>query len=490
MEILSLLPTHLSHEKDLLCVSSVCRHWRRTFIQHATLWSQVDLTANRNPFFVRILLQRAKGSGLDISSTHLERTDILALFSLRTQQLRTLNFVHDYWTDIQRFSEATSGPLPLLDTLNIIVNEFDHLVHMILDPPSLPLFSGAVNLKKFSLHSIALPRLNLFAFPNLTTFELSSTPRNFPASQLLNFLEASPALQTVQIRLGADIMLGDVPPERIVVLPNVETLAVTQGELGFKIAAHILSPSIRFTSLTLEQGARATMPLEVFPTPVSWNTIGPQHVPSTVEEVALRIARLINPNLLCSLSFLSPGPTALELGYTLISEYYEIGEEHSQILSQALEAVRTYPLLGSIKRLRILSRCGRQTYVVFAPHQLARIMEGTARLFKSVGRLEELILDVDDLRLFINPFFNSPEFGVTFGQDVFPPIRGLTIAEREGESLGTESVAAIIGFAKSQYTRGIPFERATFLMKFPPVGMAERLEPWVGTVHFSEEIVL
>ena len=484
VEILVLLPTHLSREKDLLCASSACRHWRRTFIQHPTLWSRVDMTTNRNPLFIRILLQRAKGSALDISSTHLERPDILALFALRTQQLRTLDFVRDCWSNIQRFSEATSGPLPLLDTLKITVNEFGPSAPRIMGPPSPPLFGGAVNLKELSLHSTGLPYLNCFAFPNLTTFELSSTPRYFPASQLLNFLEASPTLQIVQIRLSAGIALGAVSPERIVNLPNVETLSVTQSEPGFRIAAHISSPSIRFTSLVYQQGGRIRMPLEAFPTSVSWNTIGPQHMPNAVDEVTLRT---VDPILSCFLSFRSPGPTTLELGYTLAVEPYK---EHSQIFSQALEAVQTYPLLGNIKRLRIMSRHKYDPYQDLAPHQLARLVEGTAQLFKFVGRMEELILDVDDLQPFIAPFFYPPGFRVSFGPDVFPQIRGLTIAEREDKLLDAKSVAAIVGFVKSQHTRGIPFERATFLMKFPPLGMAERLEPWVATLNFSEETFL
>ena len=38
--------------------------------------------------------------------------------------------------------------------------------------------------------------------------------------------------------------------------------------------------------------------------------------------------------------------------------------------------------------------------------------------------------------------------------------------------------------------RGVPVERATFLMKPPPVQMVERLEPWAGAAHFSEEMIL
>jgi hypothetical protein len=65
----------------------------------------------------------------------------------------------------------------------------------VMAPPSLPLFPGAINLKEFRLRSIGLPCLDRFIFPNLTTLELSAIPvGGLPGSQLLNFLEASPAL--------------------------------------------------------------------------------------------------------------------------------------------------------------------------------------------------------------------------------------------------------------------------------------------------------
>jgi len=97
--------------------------------------------------------------------------------------------------------------------------------------PSFPLFSGAVNLKSFSLRSGGLPFLNRLAFPKLTTLELSVTPvdEGFPVSQPLDFLEASPALQTVRIRIETKMLLGDVP-ERVV-LPNVGILSVIQDGL-------------------------------------------------------------------------------------------------------------------------------------------------------------------------------------------------------------------------------------------------------------------
>jgi len=486
LEVLSLIPTYLSHDVDLFRATSVCRHWRRTFIQHAALWSRLNLKINKSSLFVKTLLERAKGSALDITSVRLFRTgtfDILALLSPHTRQIRSLDFDYDYWPNIQRFSEAVSGPLPLLHTLQIHVVEFDKDI-MEADPPSLPLFSGAVNLEKFILHSEGAPYLNHFAFPNLTTFELTTSPEEFPTSQLLDFLEASPTLRTVCMKIGMGTHIGYVPPERVVVLPNIDMFAVTQDDPGYGIATRISCPSARFTLLLHEQDSEDMMPQEVFSVP--WGAIGPQYMASTIDEVVLAIKTAAETTLSCSLSFSSPGPTTLELGYRMIQGYDEtplsLGEEHSQVFSQASKAVREHPHLSNIKRLRI-----RDRHDFLALDQLARIAEEAARLFKFVGPLEELILDVDDLRPFLSPFSSLPEFQDLMQPDAFPPINELAV-ERSREPLEEECMAAIVKLVKSQHALGVPFKRVVFRMKDPPVVMVERLKPWVGTLHFDEMI--
>jgi hypothetical protein len=102
---------------DLVNVSSVCRHWHRTFTQHAVLWSKLDLGYFTSTSFVKTWLERAKGSALDITSSYFEHADILPLLAPRAQQLRNLHFDCSHWSEIQRFSEGASGPLPLLHSL-------------------------------------------------------------------------------------------------------------------------------------------------------------------------------------------------------------------------------------------------------------------------------------------------------------------------------------------------------------------------------------
>jgi len=431
---------------------------------------------------VKMLLERAKGSALDIRSTCLDRAEILALLSPHAQQFKTLDFVFDDWSNIRKFSEAASGPLPLLHTLKINAIEATN-------PPSLPLFSGAVNLKNLFLHSEGVPFLNYFAFPNLTTFKFSARDEEFPISQLLDFLEALPTLQTVRITIKAELLLGDVPPERVVVLPNAEVFSVTQGEPGYRIAPHISCPSARRISLVREQDVEVEVPQGIFPT---WNTIGPQYVASTIDKVALGITTIGGDLVSFSLSFISPGSATLEFGYRLITgdedsddePTPELGWKYIEVLSHALEAIQTHPLLSNVKRLHIWDR-----HLFYNPRHLASMAKEATGLFRFVGPLEELVLDIDDLRLFLSPFLGLPESQVSTEQGTFPSIKALIIAEQPKDLFDEECVVAIVGFVRSQYMRGVPFERVVFHMKSPPAGMAKRLEPWVGTVDFSEEMI-
>jgi hypothetical protein len=328
LDVLSLIPTHLSSNRDVFCASFVCRHWRRTFIQHAALWSRLYLTMSKADLYVKTLLERSKGSTLyiiasrDSTTSDPVRAETLALLSPHAQRIGKLDFIYNHWTDVQEFSNVVSGPLPLLRTLEMnVIYESNQLGFVVMAPPSFPLFPGAINLKEFRLRSIGLPCLDRFIFPNLTTLELSAIPvGGFPGSRLLSFLEASPTLWTIHIRIAADVLLGDVPLGRVVVLPNVETfdLTISRHGSGCNIAAHISCPSARLTSLLYKQDADIPMSPEIFPTSVAWNAIARQYSASPINKVVLEIMTAQDPIITCSLTFLSPGPAVLALGFQII----------------------------------------------------------------------------------------------------------------------------------------------------------------------------
>ena len=503
LDVLSLIPTHLSFKRDLFRVSSVCRHWRRTFVQHAALWSRLRLTASTADLHVKTLLERSRGSALDVIVARRYpvmdriRAETLALFSPHTQRIRNLDFVHSRWPDIQDFSSrVVSGPLPLLRTLKIdVVYEHYQPYTWVMTPPSLSLFTSAINLKEFRLYSAGLPFLDHFFFPNLTTLELSATPKDgFPGSQLLNFLEASPTLRAVHVKIGADALLGDVPPGRVVTLPNVETFNLTMVEdrPGCKIAAHISCPSARSTSLLYEQDAYSTMPPEIFPASVSWDVIARQCTASSLDEVVLEITTAKDPIITCILTFLSLGPTVLTLGFKVTTGCDEdeggefamtLGERHAEIVSEASMTIRTHPLLANVKRLRI-----RDRYITRNSNQRAQIASEVRELFESTGPLDALTLDVFDLRPYLGPFPHLPEFYGMDQSNGFPPIKKLKIAQPLRAPAERECMAAVVELAKSQYAAGVPFELVVIRTENPSLGAAERLQPWVDVVHCCSEM--
>ena len=211
---------------------------------------------------------------------------------------------------------------------------------------------------------------------------------------------------------------------------------------------------------------------------------------STIDGLALGITT--TGDELVSFSLSSPSSATLELGYRIIAEDQDCNEsafssgwKYTEVFEHALETIRTHPLLNNIKRLRIWDR-----HRFANPRQLTSIAkEATPGLFKFMGPLEELVLDINDLQIFLSPFLDLPESQVSTEQSTFPSIRVLIIAEQPEDPFDEECMAAIVGFVWSQYTRGVPLERVVFHMKSPPVGMAERLEPWVGAVNFSEETI-
>jgi hypothetical protein len=92
-------------------------------------------------------------------------------------------------------------------------------------------------------------------------------------------------------------------------------------------------------------------------------------------------------------------------------------------------------------------------FILLRTTRVSHIANEARQLFKSVGSLDELTIHHCDLR----PYFHS----------------FLT--------------ATIVGFAKLQHARGMPFECVVICTERMPVGMEEGLKPWVGSVEHYDE---
>ena len=488
-DILSLVPTYLPSQKGLFRAASVCRHWRGVLLKRGTLWSQLFLKNGED--YTSTLLERAKGSALDIIVHCKAPVGTISLISTRAQQIKYLEFTRSPWQDIIAFSEFNSGRLPLLRTLKIETYDWRGQPA----PPSFSFFGASVHLERLVFHYDWLSFLSHFAFPNLTTFELSSCPVDeSSALYLLNFLKASPTLQTVKMRIGPKVVLGNVPQDMVVVLPNVETFSLYVGDdiarRVYDVATHISCPRARYTSLTQETYDHdIDFNLEIFPTPILWNTIVRQYMASPIEEVTLDIKRSESVDIDSFLTFRSSDASVVRLGFKVNETE---GDEDGlsmpraaigwEIFSRVLTTVQDHPLLSHLKRLHVKYRA-----TFWRTFKVQRMLIEVEELFNSLGPLDELTISGCDLQVFLANFVEVLGLDNLAEPVLFPWIKDLKILHPLMEACEMEWMQGIVELAKAQHARGIPFERVTVRMWKLPIGMAEELGRWVGVVDCREE---
>ena len=459
MDVLTLIPTHLDKQGDRFRASFVCRHWRRTFIQRGELWTQLFLS--KGEAYAKTLLGRAKGSTLDITVGFPDPTTTLELLSSRSKQIRSLTLSSSH---VKVFSQAVPGPYPLVHTLTI-------------DVKNGPYYSNS------SWLSIPSP----LVFPNLVSFDLQAgSPEDFSVLQLLDFLESSPILETVRMKIAGYSCLEGIHQGRVVILPNIKHLDLTMDNRltmyncgpSSRIAAHISCPSARFTSMKEEIYYDSTIEEDILPHLVHWSAIIHQYTRSLIEEVAFELEA--REDVKCRLAFRSLDGAVIELCYNVTigdedSDTVEEGWLHrmvyERLLTEATGTIQNYPQLANIKRLRIL----HYSFPIYSS-EMEHTEKEAARLFETMGPLEELAIHCDP-RPYLHSFL-TPRSSQTGGKIVFPQIKGLTILY-----CGSYWRNEVKSLAKSRHAQGIPFECLTFLDGMPP-GIEKDLRSWVGSVKY------
>ena len=441
------------------------------------------------------LLERTKGSALDIIIHHDTPAGVATLISPRAQQIRCLEFRQSHWQDIVTFSKSNSGRFPLLRTLKIISPQGTPSRGQpnVVTPPSLSLFRRSVNLEKFVFHSRKLLSLDHFIFPNLTTFILVSHPgEEWSVSHLLDFLKGSPMLQTVKLKISSKLRLWDVPEETVAILPKVETFSLhvvdDHTALVYGIAAHISCPCARYTSLMHERDqAHTYVGLQILPT-FSWDQIVHQYAASPLEEVTLKIKGSEGcEDIECSLTFRSSDATVIRLGVNV----NEIGVDNDlmppvhmgwEIFCQALTTIHLHPQRSHLKRLHI-------KYIVGIPDacDIDEVVLEVEKVFSSLEPLDELTIHGCDLRVFLSTFLKELRFCRSEPPIVFRQVKQFTILDPLIERGERRCIDAIVELARLQHTLGIPFERMTVRMWDLPIGMEEELRQWVGVVDCRQE---
>ena len=437
---------------------------------------------------VNTLLGRMKGSPLDIIADYyrspIHDTTLLSPFA---QQIKSLELKRASSNEVQDLSVAISGPLPLLHTLKIDAKGYlNGPVSRV--APTLPLFEGAANLKNFVLDIKRFPSLCHFTFPNLTTLRFATWINAYPVSQLLDFLEASPALQWIRILIEARRFCEDVPPGRVIALPCVKTfsLNITSYGSGCEITTHISCPSARRVEFGhwLECSGD-NVPNAIYPPSTPWNAIVHQYTKSAVERVVFEMTMDEDFDIDCSITFRSSDGATLKLCYTHHTGEVEyemkaiLEERLPGIFSQAFQTIRDHPLLANVKHLYIRGRN-------LVGGNLELVTNAVGRLLGSMGPLENLTLDGCDLRPYLDAFLDTPLFPRAIQPSSFPPIKELVIINPV-QSFHDDKVyaAAIVKLARSQYTRGVPVKRVKLRTTVPPPVIGE-LADFVSAVEWCE----
>ena len=456
LDVLLLIPTHLTSLGDRLRTTFVCRHWRRAFLQHSPIWSQLHLTGWTSRHLLATLLERAKQSPLDVTLDYSNsQVSSVALLSPCTPQIRNLTLSHPSWDEIQSLSVAISGYLPLLHTLAIEDIEDDP------DPQTFPLFEGAANMKKFVLAGCSILSLPHFAFPNLTIFriETSEEEKPFPASPLLNFLEASPLLQKVEIATS-DVSFEDVPLDRVISLPHVTDFClaiVSDWIFDWRLATHLSCPSVELARFARQPALYDDkIPEDAFPSLLQWTAIVRQYTIGMVEEAKLKFE--VNEGLTCSVTFWSPNGASLDLIYHHPIEIGGNGRTAlatkiwSDLFSQACRTIRDHPSLTNVGTLSIKGG-GLLT------GNLELTTNDVGKLLGSMGPLKRLHFDNCDLRPYLDSFLETPLFPDAIQPTSFPPIEKFRVINPIQSLCDNVAYAtAIVKLVQSQRARGVPFK--------------------------------
>lgn len=421
LDVLLLIPTYLVSMNDRLRATFVCRRWRKAFVQYPPLWSKLYLAGRTDRSLFTTLLQRVRGTPLDVTiDNSVSPVHDVAIFSPFAPQIRSLN-VKGTLLGVHQLSMAISVPLLLLQTLAIEVRGFMDFRET---PATIfPLFTNAVNVNKFSLFMNESPSLSKFTFPNLTTFNFSTSPKKFAVSQLLDFLEASPALRHVDITVTPSSFNEDVPPKRVVVLPHIESFlfCVTHRHPGCEISTHISCPSAKRTVFHhLPQFTSHGTPKNIYPPSLPLTTIVRQYTNRTIDQAILDL-ETPDGHLSCSLTFRSSNGATLELRYThhTAEDSGDMDRILSEILppifSQACRTIRDHPLFVDVRHLSI-NGGGLIT------GNLGLATNDIGRLLGCMGSLERLTLHDCDLRPFLDAFLETPQF-----PEAFPHIKKLAV---------------------------------------------------------------
>jgi len=333
----------------------------------------------------RIYIERSKFSPLEI---HLEAThnyeDVLRLVVPHAGRAKTLSV--SGWespvlaTILQTLHDIFSRPLPLLKKLKIepACNPTPTLSSTLFD-------EGLSSLYELSLAGVIAP-LSLGSLKNLVVFNLSNVPgHEVPLTNLLDFFESAPRLHDIRIQDSA-LSAPDnsnVPPKRIVSLPNLKKLETIACTPDSALLAHLSIPP--GASVVLKFTRRAYSP------------IAPQ-IPAALYNIH-NLSHITTVNMCFSLGY-----SAVQLNGPS-GQLYTCGKVNRGDAAMLIEATQLLMFLDRFDTSRC-QQLGIKEYR-FTPQPLTPIVKSSAyRLLCSMGDLRTLtLIEPNNLRfiLALNP---------------------------------------------------------------------------------------
>ena len=238
---------------------------------------------------MRTFLERAKGSMLDVLASGRTRAGTMDPLSSHTKQIRRLEFAWDGWANIKSFCKSIPdrfrfcAPSPSMAPWKAAGKTATRWIF-----PILPFFQR----RQFTSTRTCTGHHSIHQSLRLVSVHLmAARSGNFRPSQLLNFLDTSPMLQTVHIKFIGRIPFNDISRDRVIVLRSLETFTVvsTDGRGDSEFATHTPCPSARSISIARKTRVSDAVVVEILPATFYWDTYIRQSTRSPVEDVTIEM---------------------------------------------------------------------------------------------------------------------------------------------------------------------------------------------------------
>ena len=256
-EILAYIAPFLPTERDLICSTAICQHWRTVLLSSPRLWCH----PSGPPSKIRAYIERSKSTPINVRLPSPELAELIAPHASRLAGLTVqLNGESHGFSQV---IEHLPHPIPTLHSLRVISDEpLDAL-----EFPSDPKYTFCSHMKRLGIVGI-LGFRECQTFPNITEFTMHMS---FPwtIERFLNILERFPVLERLFVTFHRRLSVDTNP--KVVTLPHVQEMKISsftdveEAMQSSSILEYLQLPNLK--SLSLQVPPKFVPPLPVFPIP-------------------------------------------------------------------------------------------------------------------------------------------------------------------------------------------------------------------------------